>query len=111
MKGAGLSIYLMMFAYPIEASDVALNAVQLKDACTRADEAWVSFCNGYAQAAVDFSDLSQTACVPTGVTRSEIVGLVDRTVFDKITSGEIPQESPAFAIVVAVLNSAYPCPK
>jgi hypothetical protein len=90
-------------------SQNALSASSLLDACSRADEAWVSFCNGYAQGVVDFLELSGGACIPPGTTRTTIVTLIDQSAFPKIRDGSIAPESPALAVALEVLKTAYPC--
>ena len=79
------------------------------EACTRAEEAWISFCNGYAQGAVDFLELSGTACIPPGTTRTTIVTMIDQIAFPKIRDGLIPPDTPALAVAIDVLQTAYPC--
>jgi hypothetical protein len=91
------------------ATNIALSSGDLRDACTRPTEAWISFCNGYVQALADFSDFTGQACIPAGTTRTEIVTLVENTTFERIASQEIRADSPAFLLVLGVLEATYPC--
>ncbi len=90
-------------------SDAVLSSEEFLDACTRPSEVWASFCNGYAQATMDFAEMSDLACIPDGTTRTEIVIAIDDLAFEKIAAGEIPGDTPAFAVTMSVLQTLYPC--
>ena len=49
-----------------------LSAWDLLSACTRADESWIEFCNGYMQATQDFGAASGVVCVTPGTTRTDL---------------------------------------
>lgn len=104
-----LCVTLIVLFGASSASASTLNAGSLREACTKPEEAWVSFCNGYAQAAVDLATATRLTCIPTGTTRTQIVNAIDRAVFDQIARSEIPAEEPALSVVVAALEKAYPC--
>jgi hypothetical protein len=84
-------------------------ASELVEACTRIDDVWISFCNGYAQGVADFLELSGAACIPSGTTRTMLVTLIDRTTFSRIRDGSIPSDTPALTVAISVLEAAYPC--
>ena len=86
-----------------------MTAMEFEEACTRVDDEWISFCNGYAQGVADFLELSGAACIPPGTTRTTIVTLIDRATFSRIRDGSIPPETPALSIAIGVLEAAYPC--
>ncbi|WP_370268576.1 Rap1a/Tai family immunity protein [Nioella sp.] len=97
------------FSAQAEEDSVVLSSADFADACTRANESWVSFCNGYAQALVDFATLSGNACIPDGTTRSEIITLIDSIAFDAISTNDIASDSPAFLVALSVIEAAFPC--
>jgi hypothetical protein len=86
-----------------------MSAEDLREVCTRPVEAWVSFCNGYAQATADFATMSDLACIPDGTSRTEIVTLIDELAFERIAAGDIPSDIPAFAVTMSVLQTLFPC--
>ena len=86
-------------------SKVQMDGAGFSDACTRADEIWVSFCNGYVQAVVDSISDEENICLPIGTTRTDIV---------TITESEISASSQLRAMnandaVRSVLRRHYPC--
>lgn len=59
------------------ASSNAMTGEGLLNACTRAEADWISFCNGYIQAAIDLMELQEgSACIPEGTTRNDIYDAV-----------------------------------
>ena len=75
------------------------------DSCTRADESWISFCNGYIQAAVDGLRQGDGVCIPSGTTRTDLVTVVERTISG---SSELMTINAHDAVRVAMRQS-YPC--
>ena len=90
-------------------AETVMSAEEFREACTRPVEAWVSFCNGYAQATVDFAEMSDLACIPDGTSRMEIVTLIDELAFERIAAGDIPGDIPAFVVTMSALQTLYPC--
>ena len=74
-------------------------------ACTRANESWVGFCNGYVQATVDDLRNGDGICIPRGTTRTEIVTITEKV----ITATSQLHAMNAQAAVRLVLERAYPC--
>ena len=99
---------LVWLAKPAQ-SDAILTAEELRDACTRPNAVWASFCSGYVQATADFAGMSDLACIPDGTTRAELVERIDALAFDRIAEGEVAADIPAFAVTMSVLQSLYPC--
>jgi len=89
--------------------NTGLTAAELRDACTRSDDVWVFFCDGYAQATADFAEMSDLACIPDDTSRATLVTQIDALAFDSIAAGEIPGDTPAFAVTMSVLQTLYPC--
>ena len=90
-------------------ADNTLSAGDLLDACSRPDTDWVSFCNGYFQAAHDFGALSNQVCITEGATRTDLV-----TGFET-EAKRILRETPAsksdigLLFAASILASLYPC--
>ncbi|MCW9058535.1 MAG: Rap1a/Tai family immunity protein [Gammaproteobacteria bacterium] len=75
------------------------------NACTRADESWVSFCNGYIQAVIDSIPEEDSVCLPKGTTRTDVVTITEK----EITASKQLQEMNAHEAVRLVLHRFYPC--
>jgi len=90
-------------------AQVAMSVEDMEHACTQPTEAWVSFCNGYAQALVDAATLTGVACIPVGTTRTDIVVEIQNRTFAAIRSGNIPSDTPAFTLGLDVLKNRFPC--
>lgn len=51
----------------------ALSAANLVKACMTPEQAWISFCDGYLQAAVDLLEIQKVpVCIPQGYARNKI---------------------------------------
>jgi hypothetical protein len=74
-------------------------------ACTRPDESWVSFCNGYIQAVIDGIRESDKVCLPNGTTRTDVVTITER----EITASNQLRAMNAHDAVRSVLRRFYPC--
>jgi len=73
------------------------------DMCSKPDNDSIGFCHGFIQAAHDaFSD---SLCVPAGVTRADLVGLVH----DFLLDTEDARELYAISVVGAILSRRFPC--
>lgn len=55
MRRLHIILAATLFTLPAFAFDpsIQMTGANFSKACTRADESWISFCNGYLQAAVD----------------------------------------------------------
>jgi uncharacterized protein YqfB (UPF0267 family) len=100
-----LATSLLTFsAFAID-SNMQMTGAYFSDACTRADESWVSFCNGYIQAVIDSIHKEDIVCLPDGTTRTELVTIAER----EITSSHQLQEMNAYDAVKTVIRNLYPC--
>ena len=52
-----------------------LSTKEAMDICNRGSVNWISLCNGFMQAAADYATLTNSACIPEGTTKSELVKL------------------------------------
>jgi hypothetical protein len=82
-----------------------MNGAAFSDACTRPNESWISFCNGYVQAVVDSLRQGDGVCIPTGTTRTDLVTAIERT----ITRSQQLQGMNAHDAVRVTMRQAYPC--
>ena len=57
-----------------------MTGAAFSDACTRPDESWISFCNGYIQAAVDSLRQGDGVCIPHDATRTDLVTAIEMTI-------------------------------
>ena len=85
-------------------SSLTLSGAKLLEACTRADMEWISFCNGYLQAAFDATG-GKGVCPPRGATRNDFYDVVIPVL------KQMPelQKMNAVGGVIAALRKAYPC--
>lgn len=86
-----------------------LTVGELYDACTRPDQAWISFCDGYMQAIYDA--LHQGAggnlpavCVDSGVTRTQL-----GDIFINQSPSAQEQSQHAASYVYNLFVDAFPC--
>ena len=87
-------------------SKITLSAGDFLAACTKADMAWINFCNGYIQAMVDSTHKpGKSLCITAGTTRARMVGAVVQVLRLR------PQLKPhnAATVVYAVMSKLYPC--
>jgi hypothetical protein len=82
-----------------------MNGASFSTACTRADESWVSFCNGYIQAVIDSIRKDDRICLPKGTTRTDIVTVTEK----EITASRQLGAMNAHDAVRSVLLRFYPC--
>lgn len=82
-----------------------MTGAAFSDACIRANESWISFCNGYAQAAIDSLRVDDGICIPPGTSRTDIVTVTERV----ITASSQLQTMNAHDAVRLVLRQAFPC--
>ena len=86
-------------------SKMQMDGKGLSNACTRADESWVSFCNGYIQAVFDSIREDDRVCPPKGTTRTDVVTIVEK----EITASSQLRTMNAHDAVRTVLRRFYPC--
>lgn len=90
--------------FALDAS-MQMTGASFLNACSRADESWISFCNGYVQAAVDSLREGDGVCMPSGTTRTAIVTVVHRSI---ATSAEL-QAANGLDAVRTVMQMNYAC--
>lgn len=96
-----------LFSVPAFAIDstMQMNGASFSTACTRADESWVSFCNGYIQGVIDSIRENDRICLPKGTTRTDIVTVTEK----EITGSKQLRAMNARDAVRSVLRRLYPC--
>ena len=107
MYRARIAVAATLFAFPAWATNpgMQMTGASFSDACTRAHESWVGFCNGYIQAAVDSLRASDGICIPSGATRTDLVTITEAT----ITASNQLKALNAHDAVRLVLRRAFPC--
>ena len=105
----GLTIILVTALLSIPAfavdSNVQMTGASFSNACTRADENWISFCNGYIQAVVDSIREDDKICFPSGNSRTDLVTIAEK----EITASSRLQAMNAHDAVLSVMYRFYPC--
>jgi hypothetical protein len=86
-------------------SSMQMNGQSFSSACTRADQLWISFCNGYVQAVVDSLREADGICIPNGTTRTQIVSLVEK----EITGSTRLRAMNAHSAIITVMRRGYAC--
>ena len=86
-------------------SRMQMTGASFSNACTRADESWISFCNGYIQSVIDSIREDDNVCPPKGTTRTDIVTITER----EITASNQLRAMNAHDAVRSVLRNFYPC--
>lgn len=86
-------------------SKMQMTGASFSAACTRADESWVSFCNGYIQAVIDGIRKDDKFCLPNGTTRTDVVTITEK----EISASSHLQKMNANDAVRSVLRRSYPC--
>lgn len=102
-----ITVAIAVFSIPAFAIEptMQMNGASFADACTRADESWVSFCNGYVQAVIDSVSEDDRICLPKGTTRTDVVTITEK----KITASSQLQAMNAHDAVRSVLRRFYSC--
>ena len=86
-----------------------MTSAGLLSACRIPEQAWISFCNGYMQAAADAVSSTGRAYVPADTTRTALVPLFEVRVVELFEESEQYSEAPAFVLAGVVIASQYPC--
>ena len=107
MGRAQITLAATLFSFPAFAFDpsMQMTGAAFSQACTRADESWISFCNGYVQAAIDGLREGDGICIPNGTTRTDLVTVTERA----ITAISELQAMNAHEAVRVVMRHSYPC--
>lgn len=84
-------------------SPMTLTGAKLLEACLTPDKEWISFCNGYIQAAFDAD--SSSICPPSGTTRDQAFEII----IPALQQAPELQKLNALSAVGLVLRTAYPC--
>ena len=102
-----ISAALALLSAPVFAVDpkMQMNGASFSTACTRPDEIWVSFCNGYIQAVIDNIREADHICLPKGTTRSDIVTVAEK----EITESSQLRAMNGHDAVLSVLRRFYTC--
>ena len=97
----------VLFSIPAFAidSNTQMKGADFSTACTRADESWVSFCNGYVQAVIDNIRDGDGVCFPNGTTRTDVVTVVEK----EITGSNRLRAMNAHEAVRSALRRFFPC--
>ena len=107
MWGAIVILETMLFPIPAFAIDskMQMTGASFSNACTRAEESWVSFCNGYIQAVVDGIRKDDQVCLPNGASRTDLVTITEK----EITASSKLGAMNAHHAVLSVLRRNYQC--
>lgn len=104
-----LAIVVATLVFPIQGfaidSKVQMTGEDFSVACTRADESWISFCDGYIQAVIDSLGDDDRVCLPVGTTRADLVTLTEK----EISGSSRLRALNAHDAVRSVIRRFYPC--
>ena len=105
--GPAVILATSLFSIPAFAIDskMQMTGASFSNACTRADESWINFCNGYIQAVVDSIREDDRVCLPNGTSRTDLVTITEK----EITASSQLQAMNAHDAVRSVLRRFYPC--
>ncbi|MBQ1204140.1 MAG: hypothetical protein IIX61_10190 [Loktanella sp.] len=96
-------------AAPSTTAQEVLDTRSLFDACTLAEESWISFCNGYIQAAADIASLGGSACIPLVETRANIASNFAATMGPLLVDDSSLADENGLSVMLLFLSEAYPC--
>ncbi len=83
-------------------SKMQMTGANFSNSCTRADDNWISFCNGYIQAVVDSIRENDGICFPNGVSRADLVTVAEREI---TASGELQAINAHCSLGASTLRS------
>ena len=107
MRSVLIASLLIIIAHTSFASENVLRTQNALQICTRSNANWVSFCNGLMQGYADYVMLAGLACLPQGVTRTELVELFTA---DQILETKAYKNNDASLVAASELFvAAYPC--
>ncbi|WP_093028405.1 Rap1a/Tai family immunity protein [Ruegeria marina] len=90
-------------------SGTGLTTGEYKATCALTDDGVPDFCVGYVQAVIDFASITGRACIPDGMPADDVSIVVEAATFDKIGTPGFPSSQPAVTMVLAAINSLFPC--
>ena len=102
-----LALVITVLAHTSFASENVLRTKNALQICTRSNANWVSFCNGLMQGYADYVMLAGLACLPQGVTRTELVELF--TADQILETTAYKNNDAALAAASEIFAAAYPC--
>ena len=107
MWGTAIFLATALLSIPVFAIDskTQMTGASFSEACTRADESWISFCNGYIQAVVDSIREEDKICFPNGTSRTDLVTITEK----EITASSRLRAMNSHDAVISVLFRFYPC--
>jgi len=107
MCAAIIILATILYSIPTFAIDskMQMTGADFSNACTRADESWISFCNGYIQAVIDGIREDDKVCLPNGTSRTDLVTITEK----EITDSSQLQAMNAHDAVLSVLRRYYQC--
>ena len=105
--GAVVILLTVLFSIPAFAIDskMQMTGASFSNSCTKADESWISFCNGYIQSVVDSIREENKICPPRGTSRTDLVTITEK----EITASSRFRAMNAHDAVLSVLQRFYPC--
>jgi len=106
-SGIILVLVIIVFSTPVFAIDskMQMTGESFSNVCTRADESWVSFCNGYIQAVVDSIRDKDGVCFPKGTSRIDLVTITEK----EINASRELQIMNSHDALLLVLCYYFPC--
>ncbi|MGM0585710.1 MAG: Rap1a/Tai family immunity protein [Pseudomonadota bacterium] len=87
-----------------------VSAAALLEACTRAHESWISFCNGFFQAAHDLGTLNGDVCAPSDTTRTRLARIYQSDAQRLFSSESGLSSEAAISVATAIFANRFPCP-
>ena len=107
MWGVVVILTILASSLPVFAIDskMQMTGASFSNACTRTDESWISFCNGYIQAVVDSIRKDDKICLPKGTSRTDLVTITEK----EITASSRLRAMNAHDAVLSVMQRFYPC--
>ena len=90
-------------------SGTGLTTGEYKATCALTDDGVPDFCTGYVQAVIDFASITSRACLTDGMPADDVGIVVEAATFDKIGTPDFPASQPAVIMVLAAINSLFPC--
>jgi len=106
MKNIVVTLCLVISGWTY-AHDTILRTQNAYMICTTPDTDWVNFCNGLMQGYADYAVISGKACIPSGVTRTELATLFTSKLVKNTEAYK--KDKPAVEEVSEIFSLAYPC--
>jgi len=107
---AALVVLMLVPSWGHAATEGTMSAGDLLTACTTPSESWISFCNGYMQAAFDFAAIEGIACYEPELTRTDLTVLFERNAFTaSARNGGSMENISGLTLAVAIFSEHLPC--